>query len=146
MVGRSRKGADINATSFRNSLPVILVVDNHLFPIINLYYCCLYISDSDLFRPNYTSKFHLQTSGKFHRKQKRSVRFINYNSSLFNEFVCKLGSLWHSWTETWRETSVLKAHECHKEPNLHTNELNITVFCSTSPLKGPNRLKSLKLA
>jgi hypothetical protein len=44
------------------------------------------------------------------------------------------------------ETSVLKAHECHKGPNLHTNELNTTFFCSTSPLKAPNRLKSLKLA
>jgi hypothetical protein len=44
------------------------------------------------------------------------------------------------------ETSVLKAHECHKEPNLHTNELNTMFFCSTRPLKAPNRLKSLKLA
>jgi hypothetical protein len=43
------------------------------------------------------------------------------------------------------ETSVLKAHECHKEPNLHTNELNTMFFCSTSPLKASNRLKSLKL-
>jgi hypothetical protein len=29
---------------------------------------------------------------------------------------------------------------------LHTNELNTTFFCSTSPLKAPNHLKSLKLA
>jgi hypothetical protein len=29
---------------------------------------------------------------------------------------------------------------------LHTNELNTTFFCSTSPLKAPNRLKSLKIA
>jgi hypothetical protein len=29
---------------------------------------------------------------------------------------------------------------------LHTNELNTRFFCSTSPLKAPNRLKSLKLA
>jgi hypothetical protein len=43
-------------------------------------------------------------------------------------------------------TSVLKAHEREKWPNLHTNELNTTFFCSTSPLKAPNRLKSLKLA
>jgi hypothetical protein len=49
------------------------------------------------------------------------------NSSLFNEFVCKLGSLLHEWVS-------LKAHECHKEPNPHTNELNTTFFCSTSPL------------
>jgi hypothetical protein len=56
------------------------------------------------------------------------------NSSLFNEFVCKLDLFWHGWP-----------HECQKRPNLHTNELN-TFFCSTSPLKAPNRLKSLKLA
>jgi hypothetical protein len=43
------------------------------------------------------------------------------------------------------ETSVLKAHECQKRPNLYTNELNTTFFCSTSPLKAPNRLKPLKL-
>jgi hypothetical protein len=44
------------------------------------------------------------------------------------------------------ETSVLKAHECQKRHNLHTNELNTTFFCSTGPLKDPNRLKSFKLA
>jgi hypothetical protein len=38
------------------------------------------------------------------------------------------------------------AHACQKRPNLHTNELNTTFFCSTSPLKTPNRLKPLKLA
>jgi hypothetical protein len=49
------------------------------------------------------------------------------NSSLFDEFVCKLGLFWHKWA------------------NLHTNELNTTFFCSTSTLKAPNRLKPLKL-
>jgi hypothetical protein len=44
------------------------------------------------------------------------------------------------------ETSVLKALECQKRSNLHTNELNTRFFCSTKPLKAPNRLKSLKLA
>jgi hypothetical protein len=39
-----------------------------------------------------------------------------------------------------------RSEECQKRPNLHTNELNTTFFCSTSPLKAPNRLKSLKLA
>jgi hypothetical protein len=33
-----------------------------------------------------------------------------------------------------------------KMPNLHTNELNTTFFCSTTPFKAPNRLKCLKLA
>jgi hypothetical protein len=51
---------------------------------------------------------------------------MHYNSSLFVEFMCKLGFFW---------------------PNLHTNELNTTFFfCSTIPLKAPNRLKPLKLA
>jgi hypothetical protein len=36
--------------------------------------------------------------------------------------------------------------ECQKRPNLHTNKLNTTFFCSTSPLKAPNLLKPLKLA
>jgi hypothetical protein len=54
--------------------------------------------------------------------------------SLFNEFLCKLGFIWLDW-----------AYECQKKPNLHTNQLNIK-FSSTSLLKAPNRLKSLKLA
>jgi hypothetical protein len=37
MVGPSRKEAGINTASFRNSSPAILVIDNHLFLIINLY-------------------------------------------------------------------------------------------------------------
>jgi hypothetical protein len=39
-----------------------------------------------------------------------------------------------------------RAHSCQKRPSLHTNELNTTFFGSTSLLKAPNRLKSLKLA
>jgi hypothetical protein len=52
------------------------------------------------------------------------------HSSLFDEF--------HS--------RFKMAHACQKRPNLHTNELNTTFFCLTSPLKAPNRLKPLKLA
>jgi hypothetical protein len=37
------------------------------------------------------------------------------------------------------ETRVLKIHESQKKPKLHKNELNTTFFCSTSPLKAPNR-------
>jgi hypothetical protein len=64
------------------------------------------------------------------------------NSSLFNEFVCKLAFFGMSA----RFTRVLKAHECQKKANSHKNELNTTFFCSTSPLKALNHLKSLKLA
>jgi hypothetical protein len=55
-----------------------------------------------------------------------------YLHSLFNEFVCKLGFVWHEW-----------AYECQKKPNLHTNALNTKLFSLTSPLKAPNRLKSV---
>jgi hypothetical protein len=56
------------------------------------------------------------------------------NSSLFNEFACKLDLFWHEWVSLKRE---------FKRPNLHTNELNTTFFCSTSLLKAQNSLKNL---
>jgi hypothetical protein len=43
-------------------------------------------------------------------------------------------------------TSVLKAHECQKRPNLHTNELNTTFFCSNEPLKDSKSLKIFKIS
>jgi hypothetical protein len=48
------------------------------------------------------------------------------NSSLFDEFVCKLGLFWHEW-------AILKAHECQKRLNLYTNELNTTFFVRRAP-------------
>jgi hypothetical protein len=48
--------------------------------------------------------------------------YFSDNSSLFNEFVCKLFFF-----------LARVAHECQKRSNLHTNELNTT-------------LESLKLA
>jgi hypothetical protein len=57
----------------------------------------------------------------------------NPNCSLFNEFRV-LKRSFHSRFKL--------AHSCHRE----LNELNTTFFCSTSPLKAANRLKSLKLA
>jgi hypothetical protein len=39
--------------------------------------------------------------------------------SLFNEFVCKLGFLWHE---------RFKCPQVPKKPNLHKNELNTTIF------------------
>jgi hypothetical protein len=55
-----------------------------------------------------------------------------------------VGLFWHEWASLKREWN--EAHECQKRPNLHKNELNTRFFCSTSPLKAPNSLKSLKLA
>jgi hypothetical protein len=57
-----------------------------------------------------------------------------HNSSLFNEFVCKLGFFGMSGPTSAK-----------KKPNLYKNELN-TFFCLTSRLKASNHLKSLKLA
>jgi hypothetical protein len=67
---------------------------------------------------------------------------VEQKNVVFNSFVCKLGLFWHEWASLKR---VLKVHEYLKGPNLHTNELNTTFFCWTSPLEAPNRLKSLKL-
>jgi hypothetical protein len=62
---------------------------------------------------------------------------------------------WYSKTEVSIIVVYLTSFVCKlavfgmsgpKKPNLHKNELNTTFFCSTSPLKSPNRLKSLKLS
>jgi hypothetical protein len=45
--------------------------------------------------------------------------------------MCKLGFFWHSW-------AFKKAQFTHER-------VETTFFCSMSPLKAPNRLKSLKL-
>jgi hypothetical protein len=60
-----------------------------------------------------------------------------------NEFVCKLGLFFTSGPFlNASETSVLKAHECQKRPNLHTNELNMyNFFLFDEPLKGSKSLK-----
>jgi hypothetical protein len=50
---------------------------------------------------------------------------MHYNSSLFDEFMCKLGLFW---------------------PNLHTNELNTTFFLFDEPLKGSKSLKTFKIS
>jgi hypothetical protein len=44
-------------------------------------------------------------------------------------------------------SSCVKAHECQKEPNLHTNELNTTFFfLFDEPLKGSKSLKIFKIS
>jgi hypothetical protein len=80
--------------------------------------------DEHLYEINYNNTIDVIT---WLPKNKEFLHNVNY-SSLFNELVCKLSLFWHEWA------------------NLHTNKLNTTFFCSTSPLKGLNRLKSLKLA
>jgi hypothetical protein len=64
---------------------------------------------------------------EFYYQLKLMYLFQKHPVLLFSEFVCKLGFFGT------------------KKLNLHTNEL-YTSFCSTTPLKALNRLKSLKLA
>jgi hypothetical protein len=76
----------------------------------------------------------------------------------FNQYICYyvlivvyLTSLCVNWAFKTRVKRAFKtgANSCKKIPNLHKNKLNnlnTTFFCSTSLLKAPNRLKSLKLA
>jgi hypothetical protein len=73
------------------------------------------------------------TSTKIMKKQQRETFKHKYDSTSIVVYLT-----FHSRFQM--------AHACQKRPNLHTNELNTTVFCSTSPLKAPNRLKPLKLA
>jgi hypothetical protein len=67
------------------------------------------------------------------RKRKRRGK------SYFRKSVIKIVVYLTSSCVNW-------AYSCKKHPNFRTNELNTTFFCSTSPLKAPNRVKSLKLA
>jgi hypothetical protein len=45
--------------------------------------------------------FHLGIKLSIHEK-KYDFMHLLHNSSLFNEFVCKLGSLWHEWASLKR--------------------------------------------
>jgi hypothetical protein len=77
----------------------------------------------------------------------QNILFQMRNSSLFDEFVCKFGLFWHAWAILYAsETSVLKAHECQKRPNLHTNEVEYNVFLFDEPLKGSKSLKTFKIS
>jgi hypothetical protein len=63
---------------------------------------------------------------------KKSHIHLKSPGSLFNEFMCKLGFLWHEWASL-------------KRAQFTYERVDTTFFCSTSPLKDPNRLKTLKL-
>jgi hypothetical protein len=66
---------------------------------------------------------------------------VAYNSSLFNEFVCKLGFFAMSGPS---ETSVLKAHECQKD-QFTQERVEYNVFLFDEPLKGSKTLKIFKI-
>jgi hypothetical protein len=61
---------------------------------------------------------------------------MNLNSSLFNEFVCKLG-FWHEWAS---ETSVPKRAQFTQE------RVEYNVFLFDEPLKGSKSLKIFKIS
>jgi hypothetical protein len=65
---------------------------------------------------------------------------ILVNSSLFDEFECKLDLFWHECHSRFKGPRVPKKAQFTHE------RVEYNVFCSTTPLKAPNRLKPLKLA
>jgi hypothetical protein len=77
----------------------------------------------------------------FHECNSAAETILNFqNSSLFNEFVCKLGFFSISGP-------VLKAHECQKEPNLLAHEpVEYNVFLFDEPRKGSKSLKIFKIS
>jgi hypothetical protein len=62
---------------------------------------------------------------------------IEHNSSLFNEFVCKLGIFWHEWVMT---------HECQKKAQFTRERVEYNVFLFDEPLKGSKSLKIFKIS
>jgi hypothetical protein len=72
--------------------------------------------------------------------------FLEWNGSLFDEFVCRLGLFWHEWTILKREwNESFKAPRVPKGAQF-TYERVEYVFLFDEPLKGSKTLKSLKLA
>jgi hypothetical protein len=68
-------------------------------------------------------------------------------SSLFNDIVCKLGLFWHEWASLKSELNErFKRPRVPKMSQFTQERVEYNVFWSASPLKAPNRLKSLKLA
>jgi hypothetical protein len=60
--------------------------------------------------------------------RKRKRRGKSYFRKSVIKIVVYLTSSCVNWVFFWKNGLVLKAHECQKEPNLHTNELNTTFF------------------
>jgi hypothetical protein len=69
---------------------------------------------------------------------------LTHSSSLFNEFVCKLGFFWHEWASL--KSECLKGPRVPKKAQFTQERVEYNVIYSTIPLKAPNRLKSLKLS
>jgi hypothetical protein len=64
--------------------------------------------------------------------------FDRKNSSLFDEFVCKLGLSWHAWT--------IKGPRVPKKAQLTHERVEYNVFLFDEPLKGSKSLKTFKIS
>jgi hypothetical protein len=62
------------------------------------------------------------------------------NSSLFDEFVCKLGLFWHSFHSRFKGPRVPKKAQFTHE------RVEYNVFLFDKPLKGSKSLKTFKIS
>jgi hypothetical protein len=69
------------------------------------------------------------------------------NSSLFDEFLCKLGLFWHAWTILKRERNErLKGPRVSKKAQFTHERVEYNVFLFDEPLKGSKSLKTFKIS
>jgi hypothetical protein len=69
------------------------------------------------------------------------------NSSLFDEFVCKLGLFWHAWAILKRERNErFKGPRVPKKAQFTHERVEYNVFLFDEPLKGPKSLKTFKIS
>jgi hypothetical protein len=72
---------------------------------------------------------------------------LTHSSSLFNEFVCKLGFFWHEWASLkseWNER--LKGPLVPKKAQFTQERVEYNVFLFDDPLKGSKSLKIFKIS
>jgi hypothetical protein len=69
------------------------------------------------------------------------------NSSLFNEFVCKLGFFWHEWASVKREWNErFKGPRVQKKAQFPHERVEYNVFLFDEPVKGSESLKIFKIS
>jgi hypothetical protein len=73
---------------------------------------------------------------------------VNYdNSSLFNEFVCKLVFFWHEWASLKLEfNESFKGPRVPKKAQITQERVEYNVFLFDEPLKGSKSLKIFKIS
>jgi hypothetical protein len=69
------------------------------------------------------------------------------NSSLFNEFVCKLSFFWHEWSSLKREWNErFKGPRAPKKVQSTHERVEYNVFLFDEPFKGSKSLKIFKIS